>query len=516
MEQVKNEEMLKFPPREQKKEDEQTGTPAADPEIRPAEFQQFDSPTEPQQPAERDRKLDLLMGLMLPVSIELGRTELEIRSVLDLRRGSIIEFDKMASEPVDIVVTSCAGYPLDTTFYQAVKGLTGALPIVKEDEPNSDFAAPQKIPLNVTVEGVIREIDARKGRLRLSRGAADGAEVIDLPYAPDCEVTLNDRRVLDEKMLKPADLKPGDRATIAHDTRIVRINAHRVLGDAGVIRQARYADRAIDVQRDNGQAMTYLVGPQCEITLGGEPVRLTDLRAGDNVDIKHDTPGVATPTALSISAQRPADPLRNIGVGNANMIPRNGLEPCLSEHVNEVLRLREQVGQREMAHQPHAPGIVERQRQRRAGPVQRGRQGDERKRCDQPMRVGAERGVHVGWHGRVGSHAARQFCHGRTGGRPPRRPPPAVGATLCGRPHDRAYAGGRRRAAPASHLKTRRRSHPQNRSRHPSRLHRWLQSCLPGRGELRPVVTDHQSRPCSSCRGSPSHRRPRTATEPSC
>ena len=34
--------------------------------------------------------------------------------------------------PVDIVVTSCAGYPLDTTFYQAVKGLTGALPIVKQ------------------------------------------------------------------------------------------------------------------------------------------------------------------------------------------------------------------------------------------------------------------------------------------------------------------------------------------------------------------------------------------------
>jgi nickel-dependent lactate racemase len=35
-------------------------------------------------------------------------------------------------EPVDIVVTSCAGYPLDTTFYQAVKGLVGALPIVKQ------------------------------------------------------------------------------------------------------------------------------------------------------------------------------------------------------------------------------------------------------------------------------------------------------------------------------------------------------------------------------------------------
>jgi nickel-dependent lactate racemase len=32
----------------------------------------------------------------------------------------------------DVVVTSCAGYPLDTTFYQAVKGMTGALPIVKQ------------------------------------------------------------------------------------------------------------------------------------------------------------------------------------------------------------------------------------------------------------------------------------------------------------------------------------------------------------------------------------------------
>ncbi|MEC9009408.1 MAG: nickel-dependent lactate racemase [Planctomycetota bacterium] len=36
------------------------------------------------------------------------------------------------SEACDVVVTSSAGYPLDTTFYQAVKGLTGALPIVKE------------------------------------------------------------------------------------------------------------------------------------------------------------------------------------------------------------------------------------------------------------------------------------------------------------------------------------------------------------------------------------------------
>jgi nickel-dependent lactate racemase len=48
---------------------------------------------------------------------------------VDFVRGVVRDTVK---EPVDIVVTSCAGYPLDTTFYQAVKGLTGALPIVKE------------------------------------------------------------------------------------------------------------------------------------------------------------------------------------------------------------------------------------------------------------------------------------------------------------------------------------------------------------------------------------------------
>jgi lactate racemase len=48
---------------------------------------------------------------------------------VDFVRGVVRD---TVAEPVEIVVTSCAGYPLDTTFYQAVKGLTGALPIVKE------------------------------------------------------------------------------------------------------------------------------------------------------------------------------------------------------------------------------------------------------------------------------------------------------------------------------------------------------------------------------------------------
>jgi nickel-dependent lactate racemase len=34
-------------------------------------------------------------------------------------------------EPADIVLTTCAGYPLDLTYYQAIKGMTAALPVLK-------------------------------------------------------------------------------------------------------------------------------------------------------------------------------------------------------------------------------------------------------------------------------------------------------------------------------------------------------------------------------------------------
>ena len=46
----------------------------------------------------------MLLDLSLPVSIELGKTSMMIKDILELERGSIIEFDKMASEPVDILI----------------------------------------------------------------------------------------------------------------------------------------------------------------------------------------------------------------------------------------------------------------------------------------------------------------------------------------------------------------------------------------------------------------------------
>lgn len=51
-----------------------------------------------------DPKMELLYDLHLPVSIELGRTNMLIRNILRLGRGSVIEFDKLVSEPVDVLI----------------------------------------------------------------------------------------------------------------------------------------------------------------------------------------------------------------------------------------------------------------------------------------------------------------------------------------------------------------------------------------------------------------------------
>ncbi len=51
-------------------------------------------------------KLNFLKDLQLNVYIELGRTQMQIKEVLELERGYVIELDKLASEPVDIYVNN--------------------------------------------------------------------------------------------------------------------------------------------------------------------------------------------------------------------------------------------------------------------------------------------------------------------------------------------------------------------------------------------------------------------------
>jgi len=51
-----------------------------------------------------DTNIDLIMDVPLQVTVELGRTRKLIRDILELAPGSVVELDKLAGEPVDILV----------------------------------------------------------------------------------------------------------------------------------------------------------------------------------------------------------------------------------------------------------------------------------------------------------------------------------------------------------------------------------------------------------------------------
>jgi len=67
----------------------------------PAEFQQL-SPA-PSKDATVNN-IELLLDVKMPVSIELGRTDMPISEILTLGPGSVVELDKLAGEPVDLLV----------------------------------------------------------------------------------------------------------------------------------------------------------------------------------------------------------------------------------------------------------------------------------------------------------------------------------------------------------------------------------------------------------------------------
>ncbi len=185
----------------------------------------------------------------------------------------------------------------------------------------------------IEIQGVVRAVDMAKGELTLEHGPPDKTRLLVLPLAPSVAVLLNGRNRLENRDLTPADLKPGDKATVTHVARIVRIDAVRIHAQTGVVRavhagaleiapegQPNPANTVQETpeglpQPRNGEPATgagsrsYVVDAQCKITLGGQAVALEDLRAGDVVDVTHDAPAPDAPNAraLSIVARRPAN-----------------------------------------------------------------------------------------------------------------------------------------------------------------------------------------------------------------
>ncbi len=49
-------------------------------------------------------KLDVILDIPVTLSMEVGRTQIPIRNLLQLNQGSVVELDRMAGEPLDVLV----------------------------------------------------------------------------------------------------------------------------------------------------------------------------------------------------------------------------------------------------------------------------------------------------------------------------------------------------------------------------------------------------------------------------
>ena len=51
--------------------------------------------------------IDLILDIPVQLTVELGRTKIPIRHILQLAQGSVVELDGLAGEPMDVLVNGC-------------------------------------------------------------------------------------------------------------------------------------------------------------------------------------------------------------------------------------------------------------------------------------------------------------------------------------------------------------------------------------------------------------------------
>lgn len=87
---------------------EQAKTDAAQEQAaaRPADelFESF-TPNRPSEEAHND--IEIIMDIPVTLTVELGRTRIPIKQILQLAQGSVVELDGLAGEPMDVMVNGC-------------------------------------------------------------------------------------------------------------------------------------------------------------------------------------------------------------------------------------------------------------------------------------------------------------------------------------------------------------------------------------------------------------------------
>lgn len=81
-----------------------TAKPAAAPAATAAAAKVFEQFGSGQQNAGQTQGFDMIMDIPVRLTVELGRTRISIRNLLQLAHGSVVELDGLAGEPMDVLV----------------------------------------------------------------------------------------------------------------------------------------------------------------------------------------------------------------------------------------------------------------------------------------------------------------------------------------------------------------------------------------------------------------------------
>jgi flagellar motor switch protein FliN/FliY len=77
---------------------------SAQPMSEAAQAAQFDNLRDEGGQAGKDVNLDVILDVPVTLSMEVGRTRIPIRNLLQLNQGSVVELDRAAGEPLDVFV----------------------------------------------------------------------------------------------------------------------------------------------------------------------------------------------------------------------------------------------------------------------------------------------------------------------------------------------------------------------------------------------------------------------------
>jgi len=79
------------------------GEDEGDEDVQPAPLDELEDDSTPK-PSGDGPELDVILDIPVTISMEVGNTKIPIRNLLQLNQGSVIELDRLAGEPLDVLV----------------------------------------------------------------------------------------------------------------------------------------------------------------------------------------------------------------------------------------------------------------------------------------------------------------------------------------------------------------------------------------------------------------------------